>query len=262
MQMLEYDLGLFLFRRSKRVQLICTNMRWIQTEFFVVRIICRVTVAEKKDEGKKREGKRLLERALNEKVEANIVMQVGMIEYELGMIGNAEVYLEKAVELDPELRSAHLNLALVKKEMKKFQESRKILEKTTQKFADYSKAWVMLCDFYINHLKTAEPEVIKNAEPEVIENSEPELIKNAEPEVNENSEAELIENCFKRVLDLDPKNFHSQHNLCIFYIDSKKKPEAQNCIGAAKKLTKLGLGYAAEHAAVLETRFNKEFNSK
>lgn len=92
----------------------------------------------------------------------------------------------------------------------------------------YIKAWQMLCDLYINHFKESEPQ--------------------------------LVEACFKHMLKLDPRSFHSQHNLCIFYIDSKRKNDAAECIVAAKRFATMGFGYAPEHAAVLDMRFNKELN--
>ncbi|XP_076355014.1 protein O-mannosyl-transferase Tmtc3-like [Tachypleus tridentatus] len=128
-----------------------------------------------------------------------IYFNLGMLSLENKDIPGAEQWLNKALQISPNLRSALFNLALLLSEDGRPLESLVYLKRLLQNQPDHVKGLILIADIYAGHF----------------------------------GDLEAAEECYKKILQSDPTNIQGLHNLCVVYYRRQQLVEAEACFEQA-----------------------------
>lgn len=131
---------------------------------------------------------------------------------------SAENWLRKAVLIQPKLRSALFNLALLLSEQQRPMEAMMFLKDLLKYHPNHIKGLVLLGDINVNHLKNLE----------------------------------AAEECYRRILALDPGNVQGSHNLCVVFVERGELSRAERCFKHATTLDP-NATYIRKHLQVTQT---------
>lgn len=108
----------------------------------------------------------------------------------------AEIWMKKAIKLQPDFRSALFNLALLYSQTAKELKALPILEELLRYYPDHTKGLILKGDILMNQKKD-----IPGAK-----------------------------KCFEKILEMDPSNVQGKHNLCVVYFEEKDLLKAERCL--------------------------------
>ncbi|XP_022244376.1 transmembrane and TPR repeat-containing protein CG4050-like [Limulus polyphemus] len=128
-----------------------------------------------------------------------IYFNLGMLSLENKDILGAEQWLNKALQIRPNLRSALFNLALLLSEDGRPLEAFVYLKRLLQNQPDHVKGLILIADIYAGHF----------------------------------GDLEAAEECYKKILQSDPANIQGLHNLCVVYYRRQQLVEAEACFQQA-----------------------------
>lgn len=154
----------------------------------------------------------------NERVHFNL----GMLAMDEHNIDEAEQWFKRAVHLKHDFRSALFNLALLLADDKRPLEAAPFLNQLVKYHPNHVKGLILLGDIYINNIK----------------------------------DLDAAENCYKRILELDPKNIQGLHNLCVVHVERGKLAKALDCLRVAHSLASKE-DYILRHLKIVESRLQK-----
>lgn len=154
----------------------------------------------------------------NERVHFNL----GMLAMDDKNIEEAEHWFRRAVHLKNDFRSALFNLALLLADDHRPLEAAPFLNQLVKYHPDHVKGLILLGDIYINNIK----------------------------------DLDAAENCYKRILELDPKNIQGLHNLCVVHVERGKLLQAQACLEKAHELAPAE-DYVLRHLQIVQNRIAK-----
>lgn len=133
-------------------------------------------------------------------------------------VAAAENWLRKAVLIQPKLRSALFNLALLLSEQHRPMEAMMFLKDLLKYHPNHIKGLVLLGDINVNHLK----------------------------------DLEAAEECYRKILALDPGHVQGSHNLCVVYVERGELSRAERCFKHATTLDP-NATYIRKHLQVTQT---------
>ncbi|XP_013776748.2 transmembrane and TPR repeat-containing protein CG4050-like [Limulus polyphemus] len=128
-----------------------------------------------------------------------IYFNLGMLALENKDIHGAEQWLNKALQVRPNLRSALFNLALLLSEDGRPLEAFVYIKRLLQIQPDHVKGLILMGDIYAGHFE----------------------------------DLGAAEECYKKILQSDPANIQGLHNLCVVYYRRQQLVEAEACFQQA-----------------------------
>nr|XP_048274229.1 protein O-mannosyl-transferase TMTC3 [Myodes glareolus]XP_048274230.1 protein O-mannosyl-transferase TMTC3 [Myodes glareolus] len=140
--------------------------------------------------------KRLLSYINEEPQDANGYFNLGMLAMDDKKDSEAEIWMKKAIKLQPDFRSALFNLALLYSQTAKELKALPILEELLRYYPDHTKGLILKGDILMNQKKD-----IPGAK-----------------------------KCFEKILEMDPSNVQGKHNLCVVYFEEKDLLKAERCL--------------------------------
>ncbi|XP_076358340.1 protein O-mannosyl-transferase Tmtc3-like isoform X1 [Tachypleus tridentatus] len=132
-----------------------------------------------------------------------IYFNLGMLAIENKDVNTAEQWLNKALQVRPNLGSALFNLALLLSGESRPLEAFVYLKRLLQSQPDHVKGLILMGDIYINHF----------------------------------GDLGAAEECYVKILQLDPNNIQGLHNLCVVYYRQQQLVEAEACFQKALELS-------------------------
>lgn len=128
--------------------------------------------------------------------DANGYFNLGMLAMDDKKDVEAEVWMKKAISLQPNFRSALFNLALLYSQTAKELMALPILEDLLRYYPDHTKGLILKGDILMNQKKDI-------------------------------AGAKM---CFEKILELDPNNVQGKHNLCVVYFEERDLIKAEKCL--------------------------------
>lgn len=129
------------------------------------------------------------------KENGEVLFQLGMMFLSEKNSKSAEIWLKKAVQSQPSMKSALFNLALLLSEEDRPAESFVYVKQLLQFHPDHIKGLILLADIYVNSLE----------------------------------DLDSAEQCYARVLRLEPDNLQSLHNTCVIHLKRTQYRKAADC---------------------------------
>ncbi|XP_057340182.1 protein O-mannosyl-transferase Tmtc3 [Microplitis mediator] len=154
----------------------------------------------------------------NERLHFNL----GMLAMDDHDVASAERWFKNAVALKEDFRSALFNLALLLAEEQRPLEAVTFLNQLVRFHPDHIKGLILLGDIYINNLK----------------------------------DFNAAENCYRKILQLDPKNIQGLHNLCVVMVERGQLNLAAQCLEKASALAP-EQDYIRKHLSIVKSRLNR-----
>lgn len=140
--------------------------------------------------------KRLLNYINEEPQDANGYFNLGMLAMDDKKDSEAEIWMKKAIKLQPDFRSALFNLALLYSQTAKELKALPILEELLRYYPDHTKGLILKGDILMNQKK----------------------------------DIHGAKKCFEKILEMDPSNVQGKHNLCVVYFEEKDLLKAERCL--------------------------------
>nr|XP_014353203.1 PREDICTED: transmembrane and TPR repeat-containing protein 3 [Latimeria chalumnae] len=140
--------------------------------------------------------RRFLSYIEEEPQDANGYFNLGMLAMDNKKDAEAEMYMKKAIKMQPGFRSALFNLALLYSQNARELEALPVLEELLRYYPDHTKGLILKGDILMNQKKD-----IKGAK-----------------------------KCFERILEMDPTNVQGKHNLCVVYFEERDLLKAEMCL--------------------------------
>ena len=138
----------------------------------------------------------------------------------------AEEWFRKAVQVQPDFRSALFNLALLLSESDRPLNAEPVLHQLLSYYPDHVKGLILLGDLYVNH----------------------------------RNDLRSAEKCYRRILDMEPNNVQARHNLCVVMVEAGDLSSARECLERVAHLAP-DEGYINKHLRIVEERLRQKMLS-
>uniref|UniRef100_UPI00358F5A3E protein O-mannosyl-transferase TMTC3-like n=1 Tax=Myxine glutinosa TaxID=7769 RepID=UPI00358F5A3E len=148
---------------------------------------------------------------------------LGMVAMDEGQTEESESWLRRAIKLRPDFRSALFNLALLLSQTGQELRALPVLDDLLLYHPYHTKALVLRGDILLNQLQ----------------------------------DHEGARQAFYRVLELDPGNVQSSHNLCVVLYDEGQLVEAEQCLQRVQALAP-SEAYVQRHLAIVQAKLAQQ----
>ena len=138
----------------------------------------------------------------------------------------AENWFRKAVQVQPDFRSALFNLALLLSESDRPLQAEPVLHQLLGYYPNHVKGLILLGDLYVNH----------------------------------RNDLRSAEKCYRRILDMEPNNIQARHNLCVVILEAGDLSSARECLERVSQLAP-SEGYINKHLHIVEERLRQKMLS-
>lgn len=128
--------------------------------------------------------------------DANGYFNLGMLAMDDKKDTEAEIWMKKAIRLQPTFRSALFNLALLYSQTAKELRALPVLEELLRYYPDHIKGLILKGDILMNQKK----------------------------------DIQGAKECFEKILKMDPNNVQGKHNLCVVYFEERDLLKAEKCL--------------------------------
>lgn len=166
---------------------------------------------------------RLLRLVDKGKSNERVFFNLGMLAMDERDMRSAEAWFRRAVQVQPDFRSALFNLALLLSEGERPLEAEPILQQLLHYYPGHVKGLILLGDLY----------------------------------VNQRNDLNAAEKCYRRILQMEPDNVQAQHNLCVVMVEAGELAEARQCLAKVVELAP-DQSYVSKHLRIVEERLRQK----